>query len=272
MDLFSFTTIIVIIFIIIGSYLLLTTQIEGRAKTVLLVSVVVAFIIIFINLPIFKSFSEGVSSPKSASVSSSISSYEVTTSYSLSMWIYINDWNDSLGREKIVCIRKIGTTTDYKASPTIYLDEYNNKLNISFYTIAQTDSATPTLTTVVIDDISIQKWVNIVVCFGDNKVDTYINGKLEKTTVTSNPQYNNLSLKSSEQPFTFTPSIGDISGSYTGYISNTRYYSKFLSPQEVYDIYKEGYSDNMWGDFLNKYNAAFIFYENQNEKAKFYLM
>ena len=131
MDLFSFTTIIVIIFIIIGSYLLLTTQIEGRAKTVLLVSVVVAFIVIFINLPMFKSFSEGVKSPKSSLESSSISSYDLTTSYSLSMWIYINDWNDSLGREKIVCMRKIGTTTTYVVNPNIYLDEYSNKLNIT---------------------------------------------------------------------------------------------------------------------------------------------
>ena len=95
MDLFSFTTIIVVLFIIIGAYLLLTSQIEGRAKTVLLVAVVVAFIVIFINLPMFKSFSEGVKSPQSTLVASTISSYEVTTSYSLSMWIYINDWNDS---------------------------------------------------------------------------------------------------------------------------------------------------------------------------------
>ena len=272
MDLFSFTTIIVILFIIIGSYLLLTTQIEGRAKTVLLVAVVVAFIVIFINLPIFKSFSDGVKSPQSSLVSSTISSYDVTTSYSVSMWIYINDWNDSLGRKKIVCMRKVGTSTDYKISPNIYLDEYNNKLNISFYTIGQKNGEKAKQSNVVVDDISIQKWVNIVVCFGDNKVDTYINGKLEKTTVTPNPQYNNLSIKSSGQPFIFTPSTDDVSGSYTGYISNTRYYPKFLSPQEVWDIYKSGYSDNMWGDFLNKYNAAFIFYENQNEKAKFYLM
>ena len=194
MDLFSFTTIIVIIFIIIGSYLLLTTQIEGRAKTVLLVSVVVAFIVIFINLPMFKSFSEGVKSPKSSLESSSISSYDLTTSYSLSMWIYINDWNDSLGREKIVCMRKIGTTTTYVVNPNIYLDEYNNKLNISFYTVAKNDSAKPDLHNVIVDDIRIQKWVNIVVCFGDNKVDTYINGKLEKTTVTPNPQYANLKI------------------------------------------------------------------------------
>jgi hypothetical protein len=230
MDLFSFTTIIIVLFIIIGSYLLLTTEIEGRAKTVLLVSVIVAFIIIFINLPIFKSFSEGVKSPKSSLFPTTISKYEVTSSYSVSMWIYISDWNDSLGKKKIICIRKIGSATDYKPSPNIYLDEYNNKLNVSFYTIAQNNAAKPVLTNVVIDNIGIQKWVNIVVCLGDNKVDTYINGKLEKTTVTPNPQYNNLTLKSSDQPFTFTPSSDDISGSYTGFISNTRYYPKFLRP------------------------------------------
>ena len=119
-----------------------------------------------------------------------------------------------------------------------------------------------------IDNIGIQKWINIVVCFGDNKIDTYINGKLEKSTVTDTPQYVLSDEASSLQPFTFTPN----NSTYTGYISNTRYYPKFLSPQEVWDLYKAGFSNNLLGNFLNQYNASFTFYENQNEKAKFYLM
>ena len=54
MDLFSFTTIIIILFVIIGAYILLTSQIEGRARVVLILSVTIAFFVILFNLPIFK--------------------------------------------------------------------------------------------------------------------------------------------------------------------------------------------------------------------------
>ena len=268
MDLFSFTTIIIILFVIIGAYILLTSQIEGRARVVLILSVTIAFFVILFNLPIFKSFSEGVTHPKLTSETiSPIDKYTISPSYSLSMWIYISDWNDKLGKEKVICKRtqKLNQTTIID-NPKIYLDSYSNTVKIN-YTTSQ--SLSPIDNKVIeVPNIGIQKWVNIVVCFGDNKVDTYINGKLEKSTISDYPQYVLSSAKPSEQPFVFTPA----SDTYTGYISNTRYYGYFLSPQEVWSIYKAGFSENLLGNFLNQYNAAFIFYENQNEKAKFYLM
>jgi hypothetical protein len=268
MDLFSFTNLIIISFVIIGGYILLTSQIEGRARIVLILSVTIAFFVILFNLPMFKSFSEGVNYPKLTSETiKPIDNYTISPSYSLSMWIYISDWNDKLGKEKIICKRtqQLNNTTSVD-NPKIYLDTYSNVLKIKFNTV---ESATITQNDPIeIPNISIQKWVNIVVCFGDNKVDTYINGKLEKSTITQFPQFVLNNNKPSVQPFIFTPA----DTTYTGYISNTRYYGYFLSPQEVWEIYKDGFSENLLGNFLNQYNAAFIFYENQNEKAKFYLM
>ena len=54
MDLFSFTSIIIILFLIIGLYILATGQAEGRAKIVLVVSLLVVFIVILTNINIFK--------------------------------------------------------------------------------------------------------------------------------------------------------------------------------------------------------------------------
>jgi hypothetical protein len=267
MDVFSFSTIIVVLFLIIGAYVLLTGQIEGRAKIVLIVAVLVSFILLFINLPFFKSYKEGSTYPISTIESvPSIKDYEMSTTYTLSMWVFINDWNDKLGSSKIICKRNLGGD-----NPKIYLDSYKNNLKIDYCTTngnSTSPAAVQSQNTIEIEQIGIQKWNNIVVCFGDNKIDTYINGKLEKSTVNDNPQYSNPSAKSDAYPFIFCPT----DSTYNGYISATRYYPKFLSPQEVWDVYKEGFSNNILGNFFNQYNATFKFTKNQTVLAEFPLM
>jgi hypothetical protein len=256
MDLTSFTTIIFILFGIIGAYLIFSNQVEGRAKIVLIVAVLIVFIVIFMNLSWFKSYSEGSDSPKDANKEVTIDTYTPSTSYSISLWMYINDWNDKLGSTKNLCKR---TLTDGNISPNIYLDAYKNQVIIKYTTIGSSTNESE----ITIKDISIQKWVNLVVCFDTNKVDTYVNGKLVNTTVSSD-------IQATPTNITIPPFI--FGNGFTGYLSNTRYYPRCLSPQEVSTIYSGGFSNNLLGNFLNQYNAAFIFYENQNEKAKFYLM
>jgi hypothetical protein len=259
MDISSFTTIIFILFGVIGAYLIFTNQIEGRAKIVMIIAVLVIFIVIIMNLSMFKSYSEGSDSPKNANIETQITSYTPNTSYSISLWMYINDWNDMLGQPKNLCKRH----TDKGLSPNIYLDSYKNQVKIEYLTSKKGSDDPQKSSEITIPDISIQKWVNLVVCFGDNKIDSYVNGKLVNTTIPDNPQY--IQTTTELKPFKF-------GAGFTGYLSNTRYYSRFLSPQEVWTIYSGGFSNNLLGNFLNQYNAAFIFYENQNEKAKFYLM
>ena len=257
MDVTAFTTIILFLFVIIGAYLIFTNSIEGRAKIVLIIVVLIVFIYIFINLPIFNSYSEVTSSPAATSIQVIQDKYDETptTSYSLSTWIYISDWATSLGNDKIICTRTYSGVTD---NPTLLLDKNQNILKIKFSTNPDTSqTSTNTSNTISVPDIPIQKWVHIVTCFGDNKVDTYINGKLVNTYVTQFPQY--VPLVTTLPPFTWTPT----GQTYSGYISNSRYYARFLTPQEVWDIYKKGFSNNMLGSFLSQYNAAFVFSKNQ---------
>jgi hypothetical protein len=427
MDILSFTTIIVMLFLIIGAYLIFTNQVEGRSKIIIIVAVFICFIYILMNLDMFKSYTETKSSPVDASTIQTVTKVDTTsTSFSLSTWIYITDWNS--GTNKTL----FSMTNDIANNPTIVLGPYSNELVIKYYTVpssaqqadwkasanlpvlfkaytdaraawitasnnertstgnyivnegtqtigAVTPSQTPkaalrtitnaafvtlknarrafdggttgqngysttstssygavnagatyntnlspssqtsttietstlytlnpatvtdsvngkdisrwnalsgggkledtrtlsnnqgswnitdntptnSLETIKIKDISIQKWVNIVVSFGDNTVDTYINGKLVNSHVsTGSVQSVSTTAKSSTLSW----------GGYTGYISSSRYYPRFVSPQEAWDIYKAGFSDNMLGNFLNQYNAKFTFSQNQVEKASF---
>lgn len=274
MDLFSFTSIIIILFLIIGLYILATGQAEGRAKIVLVVSLLVVFIVILTNINIFKTYSQGITYPTPTTTTTilgdSNSKYELSTSYSLSMWIYITDWNNNLGSNKIIVQRPIGPIIN----PKISLDQYKNTLNID-YAIYRGEDTTGSDTSqskpgpqIKVENIAIQKWVCIIVCFGDNKIDTYINGKLEKSTLTSNSQF--VPTKG-EYPFIFNPNTGT-DKTYSGHISNARYYDYFLSPQECWDIYKEGFSNSLFGNFLNQYNAIFIFQKGDKELYKIPLM
>jgi hypothetical protein len=425
MDIFSFTTIILMLFIIIGAYLIFTDQTEGRTKIILTVAVLVCFIYIFMNLGIFKSYTEAKSSPMDASQLQTVTTVDTTsTSYTLSTWIYITDWNN--GSEKNV----FSMTNDISAyTPKIKLGQYNNELIITYYTspssgdnlrsvslqnlrtalttyntakaawiaasnaersangnvyttgtteatggvettknttlsnataVARTaminarkaydggdesnatytpssrtlktdatagslldtdfertpatvvesvtsptydnytsftssnnpaknyvyygtsalkkymDSSSssqvefqtdPTqeysLETIRIKEISIQKWVSVVVSFGDNTVDTYINGKLVDSHV---------STGSVQKVTTVADNTTLNWGGFTGYISASRYYPRFLTPQEAWSIYKAGFSDSLMGNFLNQYNAKFTFSQNQVEKASFYII
>ena len=399
MDILSFTTIILMLFIIIGCYLIFTSQIEGRAKTIIIIAVFICFIYIFMNLNLFKSYTESKSSPVDAYTPQLVTKVDTTSSsFSLSTWIYITDWNSGVNKTIFSMTNPVVTTY----SPKLTLGPYSNDLVITYYTTPSTvDSAkrdtlndvlqaytdakaawiiasnnerdasgnffsgvgegdigvsaapaqltayatlkentddaadlvtttraaydggvvgthtilipsaksgtTPTTRidaritesdlnkttlpgystsalktyndaktattqieftettdfskeTITIKEISIQKWVNIVISFGDNTVDTYINGKLVDSHV-STGSVQHVSNVASDTTLSW--------GGFTGYISSSRYYPSFLPPQEAWNIYKAGFSDNLLGNFLNQYNAKFTFSQNQVEKVSF---
>lgn len=257
------TTILMVIFVIIGGYILTTSEIEGNAKLVLTILIVIVTVIVVINLPMFNSFYTFNTSPVDAMKPLKIAgtAYSATsTSYSLSTWIYISDWNVNYGAPKPIITRQIQNMSN----PAIYLDSNVNNLIIDFATFNTSAPQTGIPNKITIENISIQKWVNITVCFGDKTVDTYINGKLVNTYVTNNPQYVTPQSSTVTNPdFTITGAPG-----FSGSTANTRYYDRFLTPQDAWDIYNSGFGNN----WLNQFNASFTFYQNQNEKAKFYLM
>jgi hypothetical protein len=400
MDILSFTTIILMLFIIIGSYLIFTSQIEGNSKIIITVAVFICFVYIFMNLNMFKSYTETKSSPIDASITQTKEKVDTTsTSFSLTTWIYITDWNPGVTKTIFSMTNPVVSTY----SPKMILGPYTNDLVITYYTSPSTidnanwlglktaltayetardewvtasnnerddagnfysatdmngkgitatagrttayvdlsnktlaaasnvaskrlaydggsgtdtvltpsnksgtsrvsatytennlgkntttsyssssnalknyitkngnsqvalsgDEQNYTLETITIPDISIQKWVNIIVSFGDNTVDTYINGKLVDSHV-STGSVQNVTTTANDTTLTW--------GTFTGYLSSSRYYPRFLTPQEAWSIYKSGFSDNMLGNFLNQYNAKFTFSQNQVEKASFNIL
>jgi hypothetical protein len=264
MDLLSLTSIVVILILVVGGYLIFTEQVSGRPKLIMIAFLGILAIMLLSSLNIFKSYYQLVDTPTPANNPTTIAAKDLpaltkNASFSISTWVYIQDWNYKFGNIKnILTYNQLGAS-----SPLSFdLDAFENNLLINYNTYVNeyTTDVSAQTHQIVINNMNIQKWVNVVCCFSANKIDTYINGKLVDTTVNQFPLY-------------VGTTQGDITlganGGYSGTISNTRYYSKFLSPSEVWDIYTTGYSDNLLGNFLNRYKASFVFYQDNNEVTKF---
>jgi hypothetical protein len=274
----TFSVIIIGLIIIIGGYLIMTDAVEGRSKMILIVVLVILTFAIIVNLGIFSSGVSALDSPVSAmSVIKPImgTSYKYTANYSLTTWIYVSDWNTKLGTAKEIIKRTVRGVGEKVNNPRLSLDNYENQLNIDFCTNPKISGGLPVLNTIKIPNIPTQKWVNITCCFNEFNIDTYLNGKLVDTTVPPSGGLWYPSYKSNDTNITKDLAINICPNKlgFSGLISNTKYYSKILTPEDAWNIYNKGYSSNMFGNLLNKYNASVTFYENQNQVGSpFYIM
>jgi hypothetical protein len=261
MELSSFASILLVIIFIIAIYFVLTNQVTGTTKIILIIFVLVLGLLLASSLSMFKTYNQVLDSPKPANAEFIYSNIPVPTAeMSLSTWIYIDDWNTQFGSEKnILSLPRPGA-----GATELILDKNDNNLLIRYDIYdGQVGSTRMSRQTITIQNIPIQKWVNIVVCFDANATDTYINGKLIDTQLNPTPLY---TPKTADKLYLCKENKG-----FSGSISNTRYYGRFLTPQEVWDIYKAGFSDNLFGTLLNRYKANFTFYEDSKEVAKFIL-
>lgn len=266
MNLLSFTAFILLLILSVGSYLVLADEVSGTIKMVLIVFLFFVGIYFLINLSFFKSYYEIKDTPMDASstyVYPATKFSAVDQTYSLSTWIYIEDWNNNFGAIKnILDFQRNGAQ-----STKFLLDKYENNLLIE-YDVYQNAASFQTVTQKVkVPNINIQKWVCITACFNTNNTDTYINGKLIDTDVHNFPIYNPPNSITNKGSLILAKSPG-----FSGKIGLTRYYGKILTPQDAWNIYKEGPTTNLLGSMLNRYNASFKFYQDNKEIQEIYLM
>ena len=217
----------------------------------------------------------------------------------VSCWIYIDNWNHNYGQQKQVItsdniyfpeITLDAYKNDITVSVNVYDDDdvYTDKqlkfqLDDNGYTkYADTDTLDCSSTSrtievdgsdtgvscpmdnpedITIENINIQKWVNIITTFNNRTLDVYINGKLVK----SKP-FNNIIVNGNyDNDVYITPN-----GGFGGFISKVQYFPYFITPAKAWSIYRGGFGD-AFESTLNKYNMSVTFYEDQVEQNKFYI-
>jgi hypothetical protein len=154
--------------------------------------------------------------------------------------------------------------TDYSISDSIDCSSSTGTIiiNDSSDSGVACPSTTDSPDDVLIENINIQKWVNVVITFNNRTLDVYINGKLVKSKPFKNIIVNGNGY---EDDILITPDDG-----FGGFISKVQYFPYFITPAKAWSIYRGGFGD-AFESALNKYNLSVSFYEDQVEKKKFYV-
>lgn len=116
--------------------------------------------------------------------------------------------------------------------------------------------------TIKIENINMQKWVNVITTINNRTLDVYINGKLVKTKTFDNVI----------DPIVLNSGGIDLvpNGGFGGYFSKVQYYPYFINPEKAWTIYRSGFGD-AFESSLERYNMALSFYKDSVEQNKMYL-
>jgi hypothetical protein len=148
--------------------------------------------------------------------------------------------------------------------PLIVLGALSNNLEIFMSTFASStsdtsptvdDSTGQTVNHSVVNNIPIQKWVNILVSVYGKTMDIYIDGKLVRTCLLPG-----VASVNNNADIYVTPS-----GGFEGWTSKLQYYPNSLNPQEAWNIYTKGYSS--WTGMFNAYQVQISLVENGNTQS-----
>ena len=161
---------------------------------------------------------------------------KASVDFTFCIWIYVDNWQYRYGEEKVI-FRRVDANGN--ASPMVALGSATNDLSVSM-TVFNADGkggATPTQPW-QINNIPIQKWVNIIIRVQNRTIDIYLNGVL---TVRDN--LSKIIKQNYGDIF-----VGDNINGMNGFISSLRYFDYGIGNMKIQEIMQEGPNLKMIGD------------------------
>jgi hypothetical protein len=182
--------------------------------------------------------------------------------FSLSVWIYVNDWNINKGKNKPFLMLSGGAETGGYNTMVMYLGQNMNKLSVRVSSASLStgnDGGIQLNTTQMseltrgvgvysdanegfkkcdIEEIDLQRWVNITVVLNGRTTDVYMDGKLSRSCV-----LNSMYGVTGDQT---TVKLAGPDG-FGGFIGQTQIANYAYSPDQVYKMYQNGPTDqSLW--------------------------
>jgi hypothetical protein len=230
---------------------------------VILLYLVVTFITKDISM-INKNVSPAVNAVTIKPPSSDTSNTSANFTYSI--WFYVNDWNYRYGETKFIFTRvlsggAVSGTADSVSSlntllpcPAVTLDPQQNNLNVSISCFNSSGPTSPNTTTntTSIQNIPIQRWVNLLFSVYGRTLDLYIDGKLVRTSILPG-----IAKVNPQSSILLTPN-----GGFNGYTSKFQYWPNATDPQTAWNIYTAGYGGGFLSSILGQYQVQFSFINN----------
>jgi len=223
-----------------------------EAKNIFLIIIIIFILIIIISY--FYSSSTTLTSLTSGKTAQTIEYTSLSTSesgsssvnFTYSIWLYIDDWNYRYGEEKVIFKR---TFTDENnivyPCPSMTFGAIENNIT-TFITTYGTDTDSLTIFPCTINNVPIQKWMNVLISVYNRYLDVYLDGKLVRTCILPGvPKID------STASIYVTPD-----GGFSGWTSKFEYYPNSTDPQTAWNIYKAGYGGGSifgnYGDYTIK--------------------
>ena len=188
--------------------------------------------------------------------------------YSISTWVYVNNWAANAGKNKMFLTLASGSAAANALYATVvmYMGQRQNKLGIRISHEGSEPTSTlnmqqlqaiaggaPPYTDNSIDfkkcdieQVELQKWVNITLVMSGRTADVYIDGKLSRSCVLPG-------MFKVADPNSSTLLLGNSTSGFGGYIGTTQAANFAYSPDQVYRIYQNGPVDNSFWSQLKRW-------------------
>ena len=228
-------------------------------KTILLI--VAVLLVLYLLVWFFSAKATKLSSMQDATKTSEISAEKLpaagTNNYTYSIWFFIKNWNYRYGEEKIIFARGLDRERQSLIT-SLGAMENNIKVSIECYP-SETDDENKIMHDCIVDNVPLQKWVNLLISVNGRTVDVYLDGKLTRTCVLPGVAKINATY-----PVHVTPG-----GGFSGFTSQAKYWPTASNPQQAYDIYQEGFGGSILGNLMGKYKLKIAFMEDGVESSSF---
>ena len=187
-----------------------------------------------------------------------------SSNFTYSIWFYIDDWSYKYGKPKVI-FGRMTPGSDSNANepcPSVILGATQNNMVVSLAVYPTYDNIPDNSVKFVVNkfsvaNISIQKWVNLLVSVYGRTMDIYIDGKLVRTCV-----LDGVAKIDTTAPLYITPY-----GGFSGWTSKFQYWSNETDPQKAWDIYRQGYGGSLLGNLFGKYTVKVSLLENNAEDS-----
>ena len=169
--------------------------------------------------------------------------------FTWSCWIWMEDteYSDKT-TSKVIFTKGKGISDENNekikmmSSPGLFANPTNNEIEIVMAKHFDSNMVGKSYESIKIDNIPMQKWVNVVIRIQNNTVDVYINGTLtERKELDYVPKQNYGNIY-----------VGDVMNGMHGYISSLRYFNYAIGEGQIQDMIYRGPNLTMEGEGYNE--------------------
>lgn len=190
------------------------------------------------------------------------------TDFTVSFWLYIDKYGTN-GASDFSILKK--DSLDEGNVKLFKIAGNRNKNDIEFYIHTSSDEYLGS-SRLSLENVYLQRWMNIIMTVETRNLDIYLNGKLEETVILDSLPNEKTNEENCE--FNFFEGLSD-SSLIEMKMSNAQYFTRSIAPREAWSLYKEGYRNMGIMDYLvglfSGYQINFSFKKSGEKITEFSL-